>query len=70
MPFYIVQPYVTGPNRFHHATIVRSFITAADAFAELDRMAARLDHFRIASDALEYVVVDEERRPVKRDGVS
>jgi hypothetical protein len=70
MPFYIIQPYVSDPNRFHHATIVRSFKSAAAAFAELDRMGARLDQFRIASDALGYVVVDEERRPVKREGVN
>jgi hypothetical protein len=36
MSFYIVQPYASGPDRFHKATIVRSFNTAAEAFAEFD----------------------------------
>jgi hypothetical protein len=70
MSFYIVQPYVSGPDRFHKATIVRSFNTAAEAFAELDRVGARLDHFGIAGDAIELVVVDEERKLVKRERVS
>jgi hypothetical protein len=38
MVFYIVQPYVSGPDRFHKATIVRSVNTAVEAFAELDRV--------------------------------
>jgi hypothetical protein len=62
MPFYIVQPYVSGPNRFHHATVVRSFSTAADAFAELDRFGARMDRFGIASGAIELIVVNEDRQ--------
>jgi hypothetical protein len=70
MVFYIVQPHVSGPDRFHKATVVRSFNTAADAFAELDRVGARLDHFGIARDAIELVVVDEARQLVKRDRVS
>lgn len=67
MPFYLIQPYVSGPDRFHKATVVRSFATAAaEAFAELDRLGARLDRFGIAADTIELLVVNEERRPVKR----
>jgi hypothetical protein len=70
MAFYLIQPYVSGPNRLHHATIVRTFDTAAAAFAELDQVAARLDHFGIASDSIELVVVDEDRSPAKREGTT
>lgn len=49
---------------------MRSFATAPEAFAELDRIGARLDHFGIVDEAIELVVVDEERRPVKRIGAT
>jgi hypothetical protein len=70
MPFYIVQPYVGGPDRLHKATVVRSFDTPSEAFAELDRLGARLAHFGIADDSIELFVVDEERRPVRREGAT
>ena len=70
MPLYIVQTYASGPYRFHKATVVRSFDTAAEAFAELERLGARVDHFEIPQDALELVVVDEQRQRVKRNGVN
>ena len=48
------------------ATVIKSFATAAEAFAELTRIAERLDAERIAGDALDLFVVDDERRPVRR----
>jgi hypothetical protein len=38
---------------FARYVVVRSFATAAEAFAELDRLGARLDYFEIPQDALE-----------------
>jgi hypothetical protein len=62
--FYIVQPYIDGPGRFHHATVVSSHHTAVEALAELDRLLRILRRFTIRTDALELVVVDAERTPV------
>lgn len=70
MMFHLVRPYVSGPDRFSKATVVKSFATAVEAFAELTRIADQLSGYGIAGDALELVVVDDERRPVKRGDAS
>jgi hypothetical protein len=64
--FLLVQPYADGPERFHRATVVGEYETAAEAFAALDRMGERPNGFGIRGDAIEIYVVDEERRTVKR----
>ena len=38
MKYLIVQPWGSGPSRFEQATIVSEHATAAEAFAELDRL--------------------------------
>jgi hypothetical protein len=70
MPFLIVQPYTDKRERLLTAIVVRSFETAAEAFAELDRIGERLHRFDIPGDAIEMLVVDEQRRPVKRQNVN
>jgi hypothetical protein len=66
MRFHIVQPYTDKPDRLLTAIRVRSFETAAEAFAELDRIGDRLRQFEIAPDSIQLLVVDEQRRPVQR----
>jgi hypothetical protein len=66
MSFHIVQPYTDKPNRLLTAILVRSFETADHAFAELDRIGERLHGFDIPGDAIEMLVVDEQRRPAAR----
>jgi hypothetical protein len=39
------------------------------AYAELDRIAARLNGHGLAGDVIELLVVDENRKPVARRGV-
>jgi hypothetical protein len=63
--FHIVQPYIDGPGRFHHATIVSSHQTAVEASAELDRLLAILRRHGIRTDFVELVVVDAERTPIR-----
>jgi hypothetical protein len=70
LPFHIVQPYTDKADRLLTAILMRSFDTAAEAFAELDRIGARLQGFDIPGDAIEMLVVDEQRRPVKRLNVN
>jgi hypothetical protein len=59
---FIVQSWADGPERFRKATIVSRHATAAAGYAELQRYAARLAHFGLASDAIELFLVDEQRR--------
>jgi hypothetical protein len=62
----IVQPYTDGADRLNTAIIVSEAGIAADAFAELERLAERLDRFRLPGNTIEMLVVDSERRPVLR----
>lgn len=64
--YVIVQPYNDGADRFAIATVVSEHVSVAEAFAELDRVAERLHWFQIPGDAIELMVVDRQRRPVKR----
>jgi len=47
---------------------VGSFDTAAEAFAELDRIGDRLRQYEIPAGSIELLVVDERRRPVTSSG--
>ena len=63
--FYIVEPYVDGPSRFHKATVLSEHETAEEAFEELARLTGRLQHFGISPDRFQWIVVNQERRPVR-----
>jgi hypothetical protein len=62
--FHIVQPYVDGPRRGEQATIVSSHDTLDGALAELARIDRVLRRYRIPPQALELIVVTEDRTPV------
>ena len=62
----VVQPYTDRTDRLTSAIVVSEHATAAEAFAELDRMADRLRHFSLPGNAIEMLVVDTKRRPVLR----
>jgi len=64
--FFVVQPFRDGPDRYRLATVISEHETAEQAFAELERLAERLDASHVPPDALEFVVVDQRRRPVHR----
>jgi hypothetical protein len=63
--FYMVEPYVDGPSRFHKATVLSEHATADEAFAELARLFQRLQQFSISPREFQWIVVDGERRPVR-----
>ena len=65
MPYYIVQPYADGPDRFRHATVVSSHATVEEAFTELERISARLHEQHLPPHTLELFIVDERRTPVR-----
>jgi hypothetical protein len=62
--YRIVQPY--GRNRAREATLISEHATAADAFAEIDRLSARMVRGGAPSSAIELIVVDPEGRIVQR----
>jgi hypothetical protein len=64
--FYIVEPW--GRDKFREAAIIYRAVTVDDAYAELDRLVARLQHFSINPASFEWYVVDEQRNPVRRLG--
>lgn len=64
--FHIAQSYVDGPRRLERATMVSSHPTALDALAELERVGAAVRRFGIPANALELIVVTDDRRPVPR----
>jgi hypothetical protein len=53
-PFYIVEPYVDGPNRFRHATVLSEHATAEAAFVELECLTERLRGFSIPTDQFQW----------------
>ena len=62
----IVQPY--GRDESREATLVSEHPTAADAFAELDRLADQMVRTGVSPDAVRLIVVDDEGRVVRRPG--
>ena len=58
MPYRVVQPW--GKDRGREATELSSWATLADAFAEIDRYAARYVSNDLPGDYLELRVVDDE----------
>ena len=65
-PFAIIQPYTDKRDRLDTAIVVSEHASADDAFAELERLAARIHGFGLAHDVVELLVVDGQRRPVVR----
>jgi hypothetical protein len=53
------------PDRIQTAIVVRTFGTAGEAFAELDKMTKKLRDFGLA-ELVEMLVVDKTRRPIER----
>lgn len=64
MKFFVVQPY--GRDKGREATIVYTADTAVEAFAEIDRLAEQMKRSGANPDSVELLVVDEERRVVRR----
>ena len=62
--YRIVQPY--GPDRARQATLISECATAADAFAEIDRLSAQMVRTGAPSNAIELIVVDANDRIVQR----
>ena len=65
-PFRIVQPW--GPDRVRQATVISEHATAAEAFAEIDRLASEMVRTGAPSDAVELLVADASGRLVRRPG--
>lgn len=66
VPYRVVQPW--GKDRAREATENSVWASIADAFAEIDRYAARVKTSRLPGDHLELIVVDDEGREVRRPG--
>jgi hypothetical protein len=64
MPYRIVQPW--GKDRAAEATIVSEHAPLSAAFAEIDRLSARMVRTGAPSDAVELIVIDGEGRIVQR----
>lgn len=64
MKHFVVQPY--GRDKAREATVVFEAESAEAAFAEIERLAAQMARTGAAPDSIELLVVDEERRVVRR----
>ena len=65
--YRVMQPW--GKDRGRDATLISEHPTAADAFAEIERLARRMRATGARSDAIELVVVDADGRILERPGV-
>jgi hypothetical protein len=65
--FRVVQPW--GPNRAVEATLISEHATAAEAFAEIDRLSTQMVRTGAPSNAIELIVVDAAGRIVSRPEV-
>jgi hypothetical protein len=64
MPFRVIQPW--GKDKAREATLISEHPTAADAFAEVDRLSVRMVRTGAPSDAVELIVVDDRGDVVRR----
>ena len=64
MIYHLVQPW--GRDKYRQAGRISSHPTVEEAYAEMDRYAARLAEDDLPADTLELYVVDENREPVPR----
>ena len=62
--YRIVQPY--GRNKARESTVISEHQTAADAFAEIDRLSAQMVRTGAPADAVELLVVDADGRIIQR----
>lgn len=62
--YRIVQPY--GRDKARESTVASEHATAADAFAEIDRVSAQMVRTGAPSNAVELIVVDPQGRIVQR----
>jgi hypothetical protein len=60
------QPW--GRERAREATLISEHTTAAEAFAEIDRLSAQMVQTGAPSDAVELIVVDAAGERVPRGG--
>jgi hypothetical protein len=65
MRYHVVQPYARGGD-YRASSFVESFDTVDGAFRYLNQIALTLTQNGFRQDALAFVVVDEEYRPVSR----
>ena len=66
MAFHIVHPTTDAPDRLLTATVVRSFDTAAEAFAVIEWLHIQLRRADFRSGVMDLVVVNEQREEVYR----
>lgn len=67
MTFRVVQPW--GKDKPRQSTWLSEHETAAEAFAEIDRLATQMFRTGVAGDSIELVVLDVEReRIITRSG--
>ena len=64
--FYIIEPW--GRDKYRQAGVLFTANTVPEAYAELDRMVARLVEQGIDLAPFEWYVVDEDWKPVRRPG--
>lgn len=63
--YHIVQPY-GGDGNLSKATVVASLETLQDAWEHLDTLHSRMSQNNVGLDYLTLVVVDDQRRAVRR----
>ena len=68
LPFLVVQPY--GRDKARESTIISGHHKAAEAFAEIDCLSSEMARTGAPSNAIEFFVVDAERRIVPRPGTN
>jgi hypothetical protein len=62
--YFVVQPY--GSDRGRQSTVIYEATSQREAFAEIDRLSAQMARTGAPSDAVELLVVDENRKIVTR----
>ena len=63
-PFRVVQPY--GKDKARESTIISEHATAAEAFAEIDRVFSEMVRTGAPSDAIDLIVVNADGQIVPR----
>jgi len=64
MRYQVVQPW--GRDKAREHTLLSEHETAADAFAEIDRLAMQMVRTGAPSDAIEMLVIDSDGRVIQR----
>ena len=66
MPYRVVQPW--GKDRAREATEISTWASIEQAFADVDRYAARTVSNGLPGDYIELLVIDDDGREVARPG--